>query len=215
MPAYVELMIFDFDGTLVQSGEDIANSVSYTLAKLSMPTIDKEEILTFIGDGVVKLIERAMGEAGKAHQNRALEIFSEHYDRHMLDHADLYPGVYEILQHFQGKRKIILTNKRFKFTEKMAAALNILDFFDEIIGADSTPFIKPDPQLTEVILQRYPVEKKNTVIIGDGVNDILLAKNSGIMSCCYLNGLGRRDDLLALDPHIAFESFEELKERLI
>lgn len=215
MPAYVELMIFDFDGTLVQSGEDIANSVSYTLAKLSLPTIDKEEILTFIGDGVVKLIERATGEAGKAHHNKALEIFSEHYDRHMLDHADLYPGVLETLQHFRGKRKIILTNKRFKFTEKMAAALNILDFFDEIIGADSTPFIKPDPRLTEGILKRFPVEKKNTVIIGDGVNDILLAKNSGIMSCCYLNGLGRRDDLLALDPDIAFERFHELKERLI
>lgn len=215
MRSYVELMIFDFDGTLVQSGEDIANSVSYTLAKLSMPTIDKEEILTFIGDGVAKLIERATGEAGKVHQNRALEIFSEHYDRHMLDHADLCPGVYDILQHFQGKRKIILTNKRFKFTKKMAAALKILGFFEEIIGADSTPYIKPDPQLMEGILEHYSVEKNNTVIIGDGVNDILLAKHSGIVSCCYLNGLGKRDDLISLNPDIVFEHFEELKDRLI
>jgi phosphoglycolate phosphatase len=214
MSAYVELMIFDFDGTLVQSGEDIANSVNYSLATLNLPTIDKEKILTFIGDGVGKLIERATGEAGRVYRERALEIFSEHYDRHMLDHADLYPGVYDLLQHFKGKRKIILTNKRFRFTEKMAAALNILDFFEEIIGADSTPFIKPDPQLTEEILKRYPAEKKNTIIIGDGVNDIMLAKKSGIKSCCFLNGLGKRDDLISFNPDIVFERFEELKERL-
>lgn len=215
MRTYVELMIFDFDGTLVQSGEDLANSVNFTLATLNLPTIEKEQILTFIGDGVVKLIERATGDEGKAYRERAMEIFTDHYDRHMLDHAGLYPGVYDLLQHFHGKRKIILTNKRFKFTEKMAAALNIRGFFKEIIGADTTPFIKPDPQLTQMILARYPAEKNKTIIIGDGVNDILLARNSGIISCGYLNGLGKREELIALNPDIVFDRFEELKDRLI
>jgi len=97
----------------------------------------------------------------------------------------------------------------------MASALNIADFFDEIIGADTTPYVKPDPLLIKTILERFPVEKKKTVIIGDGVNDILLARNSGIVSCAFLNGLGRRDELLALEPDIVFEQFEELKDRLI
>jgi phosphoglycolate phosphatase len=215
MQTYVELMIFDFDGTLVQSGEDIANSVNYTLGTLNLPTLDNEVILTFIGDGVLKLIERATGEADQANRERAMEIFSNHYDQHMLDHAALYTGVYEMLNHFREKRKIILTNKRFKYAAKMAAVLNILGFFEEIIGADSTPFIKPDLQLTEMILQRYPVKKENTVIIGDGVNDILLAKNSGIISCGFMNGLGKKNDLLALNPDIIFEHFEELKDKLI
>jgi len=208
-------MIFDFDGTLVKSGEDIAISVNYTLQTMNLPAIDKEEVLTFIGDGVVKLIERATGEAGKAYRKRALEIFTEHYQDHMLDHAELYPGVYEVLDYFREKRKIILTNKRFLFAKKMASALNIQLFFEEIVGSDSTLFIKPDPQLMEIILQRYPVTKENTVIIGDGINDILLAKNSGIKSCCYLNGLGKRDDLIALNPDIVFEHFDELREKLI
>ncbi len=215
MGTYVEFMIFDFDGTLVQSGEDIANSVNFTLAALNLPLIDKQRILTFIGDGVVKLIERAIGDAGKTYLQQAMTVFTDHYNRHMLDHAALYPGVHDLLRHFPGKRKIILTNKRYKFTEKMASALNIADFFDEIIGADTTPYVKPDPLLIKTILERFPVEKKKTVIIGDGVNDILLARNSGIVSCAFLNGLGRRDELLALEPDIVFEQFEELKDRLI
>lgn len=215
MQTYVEFMIFDFDGTLVQSGEDIANSVNYTLAALNLPCIDKQQILTFIGDGVAKLIERAIGDAGNAYRERAMAIFTDHYDRHMLDHAELYPGVYDLLQHFAGKRKIILTNKRFRFTKKMASALNIADYFDEIIGADTTPYIKPDPQLIKAILERFPVEKKKTVIIGDGVNDILLARKSGIISCAFMNGLGKREELLALEPDIIFERFEELEDRLI
>ena len=215
MPVSVELMIFDFDGTLVTTGEDIANSVNYTLQSLNLPTFEKEKIRTFIGDGVVKLIERAVGQEGKAFQEKALEIFSHHYEMHMLDHAALYPGVHEILQHFKEKRKIILTNKRFLYTEKIASALNILNYFEDIIADDSTPFIKPDPMLVKMILERYPVRKEKTVIIGDGVNDVLLAKKAGIVGCCYLNGLGKREDLISLCPDIVFERFEELKDKLI
>jgi len=92
MGTYVEFMIFDFDGTLVQSGEDIANSVNFTLAALNLPLIDKQRILTFIGDGVVKLIERAIGDAGKTYLQQAMTVFTDHYNRHMLDHAALYPA---------------------------------------------------------------------------------------------------------------------------
>ena len=215
MPVSVELMIFDFDGTLVTSGEDIANSVNYTLQCLNLPVLAKEKILTFIGDGVIKLIERAVGQEGSVHRERALAIFSHHYEMHMLDHAALYPGVHEILEHFRRKRKIILTNKRFLFTEKIASALQIIDYFEEIIAADSTPFIKPDPMLVDTILERYPTRKEKTVIIGDGVNDVLLAQKAGIISCCYLNGLGKRDELLRLVPDIVFEHFKELKEKLV
>lgn len=215
MPVSVELMMFDFDGTLVTSGEDIANSVNYTLQCLNLPILEKKRILTFIGDGIVKLIERATGEEGRGHREKALEIFSHHYEMHMLDHAALYPGVHDLLEHFRGKRKIILTNKRFLFTEKMVTALGIQDFFEEIVAADSTPFIKPDPMLVEMILERYPVTKEKTVMIGDGVNDVLLARNAGIISCCYLSGLGKRDDLIGLSPDIVFEHFQELKDKFV
>ncbi|MDX9745299.1 MAG: HAD family hydrolase [Syntrophales bacterium] len=214
MRTEVDLMIFDFDGTLVQTGEGIVKSVNFTLNRLNLPTIAGEEILTFIGDGVVKLIERATGEEGRAYRERAMEIFSDHYGRHMMDQAELYPGVHDLLRHFAEKRKIILTNKRYGFTKKMAEALALDGFFEEIIGADSTPFIKPAPELMQAVLSRYPVARNRVVMIGDGVNDLLLAKESGVIGCAFLNGLGDREELLALGPDITFEDFGELKERL-
>ncbi|MBN1547342.1 MAG: HAD-IA family hydrolase [Syntrophaceae bacterium] len=215
MPLRVELMIFDFDGTLVNTGEDIANSVNYTLTALKLPLLEKEVILTYIGDGVIKLIDRAMGVEGKDRREDGLQIFSDHYDRHMLDHAALYPGVYDVLDYFREKRKIILTNKRLRFAEKMAAALKILPFFEATIGADSTPFIKPDPRIMEMICQQFSIPVEHIIIIGDGVNDVRLAKNTGIFSGCYLNGLGNREELIDLHPDFTFEHFHELKDHLI
>jgi phosphoglycolate phosphatase len=214
MPIPVDLIIFDFDGTLVNTGDDIADSVNHTLKVLNLPQVAKEEIFTYIGDGVLKLIERATGEKCQNLQEQALKIFSEHYALHMLDHAFLYTGVEDVLEHFGQKRKIILTNKRFVYTRNMAEAMRIIRYFDEIIAADSTPFIKPNPQLIDMILERYPVSRHNTVIIGDGVNDIKLAKYAGIKCGGFLGGLGKPDELIALDPDFTFDHFSELKTML-
>ena len=211
----VDLVIFDFDGTLVDTGEDIALSVRHTLEQLNLPILEKAEILTFIGDGVIRLIELATTGQDQALREKALAIFSEHYDRHMMDHASLDPGVVEVLRHFAQKRKVILTNKRLRFTEKMAAALQIGDFFNEIIGADSTPFMKPDPRLVSNLLLRHPADRARTIMIGDGINDILLARNAGILSAGYLRGLGSREEILALGPDMVFEDFGELHQKMI
>ncbi len=88
--------------------------------------------------------------------------------------------------------------------------MNIESYFAEIIGADSTPYQKPDPRLIDYLLNKYGTAKKKTVIIGDGVNDIAIAKNSGIMSCSYLNGLGNRQDLLSLKADYYCDSLLEV-----
>ncbi|MDR2862133.1 MAG: HAD hydrolase-like protein [Syntrophobacterales bacterium] len=215
MSRYVDLMLFDFDGTLADTGGDLARSVNYTLRMMELPEIAPDVILTFVGDGVGKLIERALGGAGdEQRKNEALEIFSRHYEKHLLDSTVLYPGVLETLNHFRGKRKIILTNKRLCFTEKICDGLQILDYFIDIIAGDSTPFIKPAPQLLDVIRKHHYLRRDQTVIIGDGVNDLRLAKNTGILCACHLNGLGNRDDLQALQPDMTFGHFAELKDLL-
>jgi len=215
MSHYVDLMIFDFDGTLVNTGDDLANSVNYTLQMMNLPEIATEVILTFIGDGVGKLIERALSEAAdERRKNVALEIFSRHYEEHLLDRTALYPGVLDVLNHFHTKRKIILTNKRLCFTEKICKGLQILDYFIDVIAGDSTPFLKPDPELLNIIQGRYYFRHDQTVIIGDGANDMLLAKNTGILCACHLNGLGDKEDLRALQPDMTFEHFAELKDML-
>ena len=112
----VDLMIFDFDGTLVSTGSDLVAAVNYTLQQLGCEPRREDEIISFVGDGVKELIERALGNDHLAFYPEAIKIFSSYYGEHLLDNAALYPGAEEILKHFQHKKKVILTNKRYNFT---------------------------------------------------------------------------------------------------
>jgi len=207
----VDLMVFDFDGTLVSSGEDIATSVNLTLRDLGLEVLEREKVISFVGDGVKKLIERALGEEHRDLFDRALEIFKDFYAEHLLDTTGLYPGVEELLRHFSGKRKVILTNKNRAFTMTIAKALGLVAHFDDIVAGDSTPYLKPDLRLIRPLMARFRAEAHRTAVIGDSMQDILLARNTGAMSCAFLNGLVSRDILLQLKPDYTFEVITELK----
>jgi phosphoglycolate phosphatase len=194
----VDLMIFDLDGTLVSSGADLIQSINYVLNALKLKKKSEEEILSFVGDGVNKLIERSLGLEHLIYREEAMALFTDYYGKHLLDNTRLCPQAKEVLNNFRNKTKIILTNKRYQFTLAIVQGLNIEKYFAEIIGADSTPFQKPDRRVVDYIFNKYGVEKEKTLIIGDGINDIAVAKNSGILSCAYLNGLGNKQDLLNL-----------------
>jgi phosphoglycolate phosphatase len=206
----VDLMIFDFDGTLVSTGADLIQAINYTLNTLKLKKKQGKEILSFVGDGISKLMERALGENHIKYYEEAMSIFSEYYGQHLLDNTRLYPQAEEVLKKFENVTKAILTNKRYEFTLAIAQGLNIAKYFVEIIGADSTPFQKPDRRVIDYLLNKYSVAKENTLIIGDGINDITVAKNSGILSCAYLNGLGNRQDLLGLNADYYVENLLEV-----
>lgn len=209
---YVDLMVFDFDGTLVNSGADIAASVNHTLQTLGLPRKHRETIMHFIGDGVQNLIEKSLGPDSVDRFHEAMDIFASYYAEHMLDETYLYDAVMDILHHFQTKRKVIVTNKRMCFTLEMAKAFGIAGYFDDIIGADSTLYKKPDARLLYTVMEKYDAAPDRTIVIGDGVNDILLAKHAGALSCALLNGLTRREDLLSLNPDFACENLSKVKD---
>ncbi len=207
----VDLIIFDFDGTLVSTGADLIASVNYTLEQLGCGPRRDDEIISFVGDGVKELIERSLGKDHPTLFPEALRIFSSHYGEHFLDNTVLYPGAKELLQDFKHKKKVILTNKRYPFTLAMSRGLSIEKYFEEIIGDGSFPYRKPDKRLVDYLLNKYSVDKDKIVIIGDGINDVALAKNSGILSCAFLNGLGKRIDLLAAHADYYCESLAEIR----
>jgi phosphoglycolate phosphatase len=205
----IDLMIFDFDGTLIDSGEDIAASVNFTMKELNLPLLDAANVFKLIGNGSERLIKEALGMKFEDRLSEAMRIFTNHYDIHKLDTTRLLPGVIEVLHHFRYKRKIIITNKNYETTRRIAEMLNISQFFAEIIGPDGQ-YKKPDSRILIPMLDRFSAQRNRTVVIGDGINDILLARNSGILSCAFLNGLTERKILLDLKPDLICEDLLEL-----
>jgi phosphoglycolate phosphatase len=209
----VDLLVFDLDGTLIRSGDDLAASVNHTLTSLGLPTLTPETVHGFIGDGVKVLMKRALGPALE-HYDHAMDLFSAYYAEHLLDRTTLYPDVTEVLDYFDRKKMVIVTNKLHGFTLQIATALGIADRFREIIGEDSTPFKKPDPRLLQLVMAKWGGTPERTVVIGDGVNDIMLGRNAGALSCAFLNGITGRDKLLALAPDLTCENLSDLKTLL-
>ena len=175
-----------------------------------MPNFEEKVIHQFIGDGVIKLIERSLGTASQDRFEEALALFMRHYDEHLLDTTILYPSVKQVLRHFHDKKKVILTNKKYRFAVALSDALQLTHCFDDILGAESTPYTKPDARLVGPLLERYQAHPDRTVVIGDGVNDILLARNAGVLSCAILSGLTSRETLLNLKPDDVCEYLSEI-----
>jgi len=206
----IDLMIFDLDGTLANTGKDLAAAVNHALRRLGLPELQEGLIISYVGDGVETLIKRALGQAAQERHGAALEIFLAYYGEHLLDETRLYPGVLECLIHFAKKRKILISNKRQDLTLRIVEGLGIARHFEDIGGVDTYPYKNTDARLAVPYLERYNVKEERALIVGDGPNDILLARNAGIYSCAFLNGLGAREKLLALKPDFVCEDLREL-----
>jgi phosphoglycolate phosphatase len=211
----VDLLVFDLDGTLVDSAADLAASVNHALGVLGLPGISLEAVKSYVGDGVAVLMQRALGGHAAEHFPRALALFREYYADHLLDRTLLYPDVFDVLEHFGSKKKVVVTNKTEKYSRKIVRSLGISGYFLEVVGEDSTPFKKPDPRLLKLVMEKWGVVPERTVVIGDGPNDVLLAQSAGAASCALLNGITAREQLLRLSPDIVCERLADLKEELV
>jgi phosphoglycolate phosphatase len=206
----VDLLIFDLDGTLADTKQDIAMAVNLTLKEFGLPPKEPALIYGYVGDGVRKLLQRAFEGQPQAFYEKALKIFRQYYLTHLLDTTRFYPGVLEILEHFRGKKKAIATNKPYEYTKKIIDGLGVQDRFDLVLGGDSTLHLKPHPAIIQEVLSRLGVDGKQAVMVGDGVNDILAARAAGAKSCAVGYGLGRVEDLLAVNPDFFCDQIKDL-----
>src|SRR3972149_1085297 len=143
---HIDLLIFDLDGTLVDTRADLTAAVNHTLEKLALPPLSMEQVCRYVGDGLETLLSRALGLQHGDLVDNAVRLFRDYYGLHLLDRTRLYPGVRETLEHFRGKRKAIVTNKPLAFSERILAGLEIESHFEVILGGDSTVQRKPHPE---------------------------------------------------------------------
>ncbi len=205
----VRLFIFDLDGTLVDSLEDITASVNFALQKLGRPLVPLAKVREFVGDGVTTLLSRALGEQQEFLED-AKGIYTVHHSRNLVVRTKLYPGVRETLERFRFLPMAVVTNKPVVFSEPILEQLGVRGYFRTIIGADSGLPLKPEPAAFNRIMADTGVAPTDTVIVGDGTTDIRGGKAAGAVTCGVTYGFRSEDLLKGERPDYLIRSFSEL-----
>lgn len=178
------LVIFDLDGTLVDSRPDLAASVNHVRGLFGLPPLDLDTIAGMIGDGAEMLVRRALGDGcDPAGVRRGLDAFLAYYREHMLDESQLYPGVEETLDRLATARLAVLTNKPWRFSCLMLQGLGIYDRFEAVYGGNSFSEKKPHPVGVHQILADTGANPLAAWMVGDSGVDVLTGRNAGIRTC--------------------------------
>ncbi|MBX0311967.1 MAG: HAD-IA family hydrolase, partial [Sulfurihydrogenibium sp.] len=199
---HLELYIFDLDGTLLDSGKDIALAANYAFEKLNLKTFSEEEIISKVGYGAKKLIEDLIPEYPQEIKDKALEYFKEFYYSNPVIYSKLYDGAEETLKKLKelSKKVAVVTNKYEALSVEILKKLNVIDYIDLVVGADTTSEKKPHPLPVFYTLEKLKSEKDKSIIIGDSETDVLTGKNAGIKTALVLQGYGNKELALSLNP---------------
>jgi phosphoglycolate phosphatase len=208
----VELIMFDLDGTIADTGGDLADSVNFTRGRFDLAPLPEQSVYAHVGRGIEHLLKHALPELKEESFEEIRRVFLEHYERHLLDKTVLYPDVRGVLEHFRGKRRVVVSNKIRRLTEAVVRGLGLGDMFDAVLGGDSASEKKPHPALLLMSLRRFGIAAPSAVMVGDGDTDIEAGKRAGVMTCGVTYGLGDRKQLIAAGPDVLIERLAELPE---
>jgi phosphoglycolate phosphatase len=210
----MDLLIFDLDGTLIDSKLDLAHAVNATRAHMTMPPLEHERVYSYVGNGAPVLIRRALGEeASEAEVQEALEFFLEYYREHYLDFTVLYPGVRESLDRLRdaGKQMAVLTNKPVRISKAILDGLEVSGHFFQVYGGNSFDFKKPNPIGVQSLIREAGVSGSVALMIGDSSVDIQTARNAGIAAAGVMYGF-QPESLADPAPDRLFDSMSELAD---
>jgi phosphoglycolate phosphatase len=190
----IRALIFDLDGTLIDSKLDLVHSVNATLRELQRPELPEESISSYIGNGAPVLVAKALGQDINPDElERALKFFLSHYEAHKMDNTCAYPGVPEALAHLSAMPMAVLTNKPVRISVRILEALGLAKYFRAIYGGNSFPTKKPDPLGANTILREFSARPHEALLIGDSEVDVQTARNSGMLSAVVNYGFGIHD----------------------
>ena len=187
----LKALLFDLDGTLIDSKRDLVQSVNATLCGMGRAELPEDLVASYVGSGAPILISRALGGAGSAaEQQSALKFFLAHYDQHKLDFTREYPGVRETLEKLRGVPMAVLTNKPVNVSVRILEGLGLARFFRAIYGGNSFATKKPDPLGANTILSELGVAAAEAAMVGDSEVDVQTARNAGMISAIVNFGFG-------------------------
>jgi phosphoglycolate phosphatase len=206
----IDLIIFDLDGTIVDSCEDITVAINFCLRKYGMLEFTQEEVKKMIGEGVRKFVEKVIHIRNLSHDllNDIFDCFVSYYSNHVAVFTKPYPGVVETLGKLQGIKKAIISNKLTALSVKTLSSTGLINYFDFVAGNDMFPEQKPSPLPILKTIEKFQTKKENTLIIGDSNLDIEAGKAAGIKTVAVTYGYRQKD--LLKDADFIIDNFEEL-----
>jgi phosphoglycolate phosphatase len=214
----IRLLVFDLDGTLIDSRLDLIHSVNAMLRHFERPELPGEIIASYVGDGAPSLVRRALGDAIQAPLfQSALEYFLGYYRIHKLDHTTVYAGIPEALARLvapsNGVQRLmaVLSNKPVNPSRDIVQALGMGDLFVRIYGGNSFPTKKPDPLGVQTLLRELEVAGLEAVMIGDSSIDVLTGRNAGMWTCGVTYGFAPHS-LEDVQPDVLLDSPRDLPE---
>ena len=213
----IKLLIFDLDGTLVDSRIDLVNSVNAMLRSFRRPELPADVIATYVGDGAPMLVRRALGDPqDEGFVKQALEFFLGYYRVHKLDNTHVYPGVNAALLAARKadafeRRMAVLSNKPVNPSRQIVEALGLASFFTQIYGGNSFSTKKPDPEGANKIVAESGVQPEEAMMIGDSAIDVITGQNAGMYTCGVTYGFAPHT-LEDAPPDVVLDTPQELAE---
>ncbi len=201
----IRLVVFDFDGTLFDTREDIADAVNFARRRFALPELPLETVTSMVGYGVKTLTRRAFAGT-QVDPEQALDVLMQYYTTHPSTKAKLYPGVAETLPHIDAV-KTVVSNKPEVLVRQMLQEHGLLGHFDFLAGGDTFPRLKPDPQAIHFFQQRYRLDPREILVVGDHAPDIEMARAAGTWSAFCRYGFFREDPVGA---DFQLDSFDQL-----
>ena len=206
----VKALVFDLDGTLIDSKMDLVNSVNATLREMKREALPEDLVASYVGSGAPVLIRRALGgNPSEEELKRALAFFLMHYEEHKLDQTRLYPGVAGTLAELKSLPMSVLTNKPEKISVRILEGLGVAQYFRSIYGGNSFETKKPDPLGARQILGEFNAAAHEAAMVGDSEVDVQTARNAGMPSVIVNFGFGTHDRA-AHPADLYLDRFEEL-----
>jgi phosphoglycolate phosphatase len=190
----VHALIFDLDGTLIDSKQDLIYSVNAMLREVGRGDLPEETISGYIGHGAPQLVARALGDGStERERQRALQFFLSYYELHKMDSTRAYPGVAETLEKLESVPMAVLTNKPVRISVRILNAMGLSKYFRAIYGGNSFETKKPDPLGARTILHELEVEPQEVLLVGDSEVDVQTARNAGTLAAAVNYGFGVHD----------------------
>lgn len=218
-PHRIRLLIFDLDGTLIDSRLDLIHSVNAMLKHLGRPELPGDVIASYVGDGAPMLVRRALGDPrDEALVKNGLEHFLAYYRVHKLDHTHLYDGIREMLAAVHNsnptpRKMAVLSNKPVNPSRAIVEAFGLADFFLHIYGGNSFSTKKPDPHGAQTILRETKTRPDETLMIGDSSVDVITGRNAGLWTCGVTYGFAPHT-LCEAPPDVTVNTPQELADLL-